>query len=528
MAKINKIVIVGGGTSGWATANIMIDRISPKNNTEIVLIESPEIPIIGVGESTTGQMPYTINNINHLGDELEFLKATGSTFKYGIKHSDWAEVGKSFNSPIMPDYFNSTRFPHESYDYLRAYHVAENKSVDSFYHSQCMIYDKVFYVKGEFNNPYPSLISNMGHNFLDTTSYAYHMDAYKTGDYLRKKALETNRMQRVEATVQDVVRDDQGYITGLVIDDGSVVEGDLFIDCSGFKRVLKTEDNEFISYADQLLVNKALIIPKQYEEDFDTVRTYTHAKAMKYGWMFEIPLQERMGRGYNFASQYISEDEAYQELVEALGEEVEVKNTISFEPGRLSRFWDRNVIFVGISSGFMEPLEATTIHITLKEVEHFMEAYYHNNIDLKNTAIKNQFNRDMSYLYDENKDFLVFHYQHTRQDTEFWRDASKPELMSEKLKSNLELWKTRTPRLIDMSDSPLDNYLLLGTVLYYQLCIGMSVLEPQMAKEELEYYDLYDLAAQEFESVKKFGQYTIARSMKAAEFYKKVRLGEIK
>ncbi len=522
MKKINKIVVVGGGTSGWTTATLLIDRIPEKQNTEIILVESPDIPIIGVGESTTGQMPYLIKNSTYL-NEKDFLKETGSTYKYGIRHTDWKTVGKAFNSPLLPNWYNDTRFPHERYDYLRAFHVAQNLSVDNFYHSKCMNENKVFYVTGDPETPYGDVFPKYGNSLLESAGYGYHMDAYKTSDFLRKKALETGRIKRIEGTVTSFLRDSSGYVTKLIIQGQEDVWGDLFIDCSGFKRILKSEDNNFVSYSNNLLVDTALIFPKNYENEEEPVKTYTEAKAMKNGWMFKIPLQHRMGRGYNFSSAHVTEEEAHRELEESLGESVEIKGKIKFEPGRLEKFWDKNVIHVGISSGFMEPLEATTIHIGLKQVEHFLEEYYHNTIDLKNIKIQDQFNNAMTSMYDENRDFLIFHYHNTRTDTNFWKDASNKKTLSESLSNNLERWKARTPRLSDFSVSSVENTLLLGTVLYYNILIGMDGLDRKLARQELEYYGLFEIAKSTYENIEKFGEYAIKRSMNSSDFYKMLR-----
>ena len=522
MKKINKIVIVGGGTSGWATATLLAERVPPNSNTEIVLVESPDIPIIGVGESTTGQMASLIKNTSYLNEE-EFLRETGSTFKYGIRHTDWKVVGDFFNSPLVPSWYNETRFPHESYDFLRLFHIAENLSIDNFYHSQCMNTSKVFYVEGDPETRYPDVIPKSGRGLLDSTGYAYHMDAYKTSDFLRKKTIATGRVKRLEATVASVKRGDNGHVQELILQDGSSIGADFFIDCSGFKRLLKAEDNRFISYADQLLVDTAIIIPKEYEDENVPVKTYTNAKAMKNGWMFEIPLQHRVGRGYNFSSKHTTQDQAHEELERSLNEKVEVKNVIKFEPGRLERFWDRNVLHVGIASGFMEPLEATTIHISLKEVEHFMEEYYSGSLDISNPALQKRFNFSMASLYDENRDFLVFHYHNTRQDTQFWKDSSSEKVLSENLKNNLAMWESRSPRLSDFLNPGLENNLTLGTVLYYNILIGMRGLSPKLAKRELDYYGLKDLGRKTYQSIKEFGDYAIKRSLDSNSFYKLLR-----
>lgn len=519
--RINHIVVVGGGNAGWSVASLLVDRIHPLSKTKISLIESKDIPVIGVGESTTGQVRRFMNMVQHLGNEEEFLRETGSAFKYGIIHSDWKTVGESFVSPIGADFYNYTRFPHEHYDYMRIYHVANKLKYDSMYQSQCMLQDKVFFMEAEKDNPYKDLIGEGGYKLLKTDDVGYHLDSYKTGDYLRKKTLATARVRRYEATVDGVLRDEEGYVTSLKLDNGSTIEADLFFDCTGFARLLKLDDNEFVPYEDQLLLDSTIVFPEVYQEN-ETVKTYTHAKAMKNGWMFEIPLQTRIGRGYNFSSKYTTAEDAQKEVESSLGREIDVKRTLTYKTGRVTKFWDKNVVSAGLSSGFLEPLEATTLHAVLKQVEHFMENYYSNLIDVRNTAIKDQYNRDMKYFYDDLRDFIVFHYQNTRQDTEFWRDASDPKRRSEKLQRNLDLWKTRMPRLYDYSDGTMQNFLALGNSLWYQVGLGMDIFDPKLAEEELKYYRLEELAKDDLERSKKFSDYCIARSFTAKDYYERI------
>lgn len=519
--KINHIVIVGGGNAGWSVASLLVDRIHPLSKTKISLIESKDIPVIGVGESTTGQVRRFMNMVQHLGNEEEFLRETGSAFKYGIIHSDWKTIGESFVSPIGADFYNYTRFPHEHYDYMRIYHVANKLKYDSMYQSQCMLQDKVFFMEAEKGNPYKNIIGEDGYKLLKTDDVGYHLDSYKTGDYLRKKTLATSRVRRYEATVNGILRDEEGYITSLKLDNGSIIEADLFFDCTGFAMLLKLDDNKFVPYEDQLLLDSTIVFPEVYQEN-ETIKTYTHAKAMKNGWMFEIPLQTRIGRGYNFSSKYTTAEDAQKEVESSLGREIDVKKTLTYKTGRVTKFWDKNVVSAGLSSGFLEPLEATTLHAVLKQVEHFMENYYSNLIDVRNTAIKDQYNRDMKYFYDDLRDFIVFHYQNTRQDTEFWRDASDPKRRSEKLQRNLDLWKTRMPRLYDYSDGTMQNFLALGNSLWYQIGLGMDIFEPKLAEEELKYYRLEEIAKNDLERSKKFSEYCIARSFTAKDYYERI------
>jgi Tryptophan halogenase len=520
--KIKHIVVVGGGNSGWSTASILVDRINPTSNTKISLVESKDIPVIGVGESTTGQVRRFMNMVQHLGNEQEFLKETGSTFKYGIVHSDWKEVGKKFVSPIGGDFYNYTKYPHEWYDYMRIYHVAKGLPYESMYQSQCMLHDKIFYVKVDKNNPFPQILGDKDvEGLLPTDDVGYHLDSQKTGEYLRKKTMATGRVKRYENTIKAVNRDEDGYVASLSLDNDTQLEADLFFDCSGFSRVLNSKENKFIPYKDSLLLNSTIVFPEEYQES-EAIKTYTHAKAMKNGWMFEIPLQHRIGRGYNFSSNFCSADEAKKEIEDSLGREIDVKKVLKYETGRVERCWDKNVVSAGISSGFLEPLEATTLHASLKQVEHFMENYYTNVIDLQNESIKAQYNRDMKYFYDDLRDFIVFHYQNTRQDTDFWVEASKEDKRSEKLARNFDLWKTRMPRAYDYSDGTMQNFLALGNSLWYQVGLGMDLFDKELAQAELNYYGLESIAKQDLHSAKVFSDYCVKRSLSTKDYYERI------
>lgn len=532
--KIKTLVVVGGGNSGWTIASTLVDRISPHTMTEIVLIESESIPAIGVGESTTGQIRRFINMVHHLGNgdgspnEAEFLKQTGATFKYGIVHSDWRKVGESFVSPIGGDFENETRFPHEFYDYVRIHHVANKLPYDTVYQSQCMLNDKVFYADIPAKNPYPWIFGEQGGpRLISTQDVGYHLDSNKTGDYLRAKTIKTGRVKHIKGTVEKVNRDKDGYVTSVTLDSGSSIKGDLFFDCSGFSRLLMDDiSNKFISYKDELLLNSTIVFPEEYQEG-ETIKTYTHAKAMKNGWMFEIPLQHRIGRGYNFCSNYTSAEEAKREVEELFGREVDVKKELKYETGRLEKAWDKNVISIGLAFGFLEPLEATAMHGVLKQVEHFMENYYSNLIDVRNEYLRYQYNRDMSYFHDDLKDFIVFHYQNTRQDTKFWRDASDPDKRSDRLRGIMEMWQTRMPRLYDYSDGTMQNYLALGNSLWYQIGLGMEIFNPELAAAELRYYGLEKHAKTTIKAAKDFSDYILPRSMSTTDFYKMLRNGQI-
>ena len=236
---------------------------------------TPEIPIIGVGESTTGRFNDLINlNPNITGvNEKEFLKETSSTFKLGIKHTDWYKKGQSFYSPIGDNYSNDYNYPHKDYDNYRIYHVADNLDYDKTYQSSLMRENKLHMMKDGRSV------------YAEEINVAYHLDTYKVGQYLKRKAINTKKCKYIDDQVVSFKQNNMGIVTSLKTKKGKTIKGDLFIDCSGFAKVLidKVEKNHWISYENNLLVNSALNF--NYVSD-EPIRNYTHAWAQKYGWLW--------------------------------------------------------------------------------------------------------------------------------------------------------------------------------------------------------------------------------------------------
>ena len=464
MKKIKKIVIVGGGTAGWVTALNLLQ----KTFAEIVVVSSKDIPIIGVGESTTGKLSELINlqggfiNIN----EKDLLQSTGSTFKIGIKHSNWHTKGKSFYSPLGIEINNENNYPNSNYDLYRIYHVAKELGLEQEFISRCMQDSKM-----------PPI------EFWKHFQIAYHIDTYKFGNYIKEQVLKNERVTHIEGKVEKLITNKDGSIDFIYVNDKTVL-GDFFIDCSGFKRLL-IGNKQFKSYENNLLVNRALTFNIKDKE----VNNYTHARAMNNGWMWEIPLQERKGCGYVFSDNHTTPDEAHKEIEETIGQSVEIQKDIKFNSGRIDNVWFKNILSTGLSSGFVEPLEATSIHMTVVQINHFIEQYFTETMDIKGKQ-QEQYNEDIRVIWDDIKDFIQLHYQTPRQDTLFWKDASSA-TMSDTLKDRLDIWKGRMPRY---SDYGRNNFYELGNTLWYQILIGMKILDKNVALEELKSFKLLDYA----------------------------------
>jgi hypothetical protein len=509
--NIKNIVIVGGGTAGWATAHHFINKTS--NDTKITVVATKEIPIIGVGESTTGRFNDLINlpdNITGL-NEREFLKETDSTFKLGIKHTDWHTKGKSFYSPIGDNYSNQYKFPHEDYDNYRIYHIADNKDYSKTFQSRLMAENKLHFFDNDTNDVY------------EKTKYipvAYHLDTYKVGQYLKRKATSISKCKYIDDQVIDFKQDEKGFVKSLKTKKGKTIKGDLFIDCTGFARVLidKVEKNDWISYEDGLLVNSALNFNYQLEED-EEIKTYTHAWAQKYGWCWEIPTQKRMGCGYVFSDQFTDFDKAHDEISKKMKRKIDVQRQIKFKTGRLSKFWCKNVLSTGLSSAFIEPLEATSIHATIMQVTHFIENYFKQDMPFECELLHEQYNIEMGDMWDNIRDFIVYHYITPRKDTEFWKESAKPDRWSKRLTKLMNMWKHRMPREVDYVSDKANNFYNIGNTLWYQIAIGMKLLEPKLAKQELVNYNLYNESKSLYKNITKNVELTMPKMIKTNEYY---------
>lgn len=514
--KKNKIVIVGGGTAGWVTA---LNFLQKTINTDITVVASEEIEIIGVGESTTAAMNALINLKNGFIkiDETDFLKNTSATFKLGTINTDWYKKGEYFTSPIFEYFENPTGFPSKDYDYYKIYHVAKNIQYKE-YRSLLMLNNKLPLLNID-NNLKKEL--NIVHDFVDVRNdtVGYHLDTYKTGKYLKEQILKTKKVNYINSTVVSAEKNENGLISHLLTKDGQKIYGDLFIDCSGFFRLLieKEFDNSFISYENNLLVNRAMPFAI---ENFDVIKNYTHVLAKKYGWCWEIPLQSRIGAGYVFNDNFISPDDAQKEIEIDLGFPIIPLKDIKFKAGRLEKVWIKNVLSTGLASGFVEPLEATSIHMTILQINFFIEQFYTDYIDYKNISMQNIYNRAIGGVWDDIRDFLTIHYITKRNDTEFWKIASSKDCWSDRVKENMMIWSQRMPRGIDYKTTVRENFYDLGNTLWYQILHGMHLLDSGIAKKELESFNLMDIANKDYATKQILNLKLLPISINTNNFYK--------
>jgi tryptophan halogenase len=404
--RIKKIVIVGGGTAGWMTAAAFVRHLGVEN-CSIRLVESDMIMTVGVGEAT---IP-AIREFNHrLGlDEPEFMRATNASIKSGIQFENWGDIGESYihafgyyGTPI-----NDIPFQHF---WLKMREMGDTTSFNDY----CMPH--VASELGRFAFP-----SNDPASVLSRYFYAFHFDATLYAQYLRGWS-EERGVERTEGKVVDTtLNGENGFIESITLDSGEIIEGELFVDCSGFRgllieQALKTGYKDWSHY---LPCNSAFAISTAYEDETTPIPPFTRARALPAGWQWRIPLQNRTGDGHVFCDEYMSHDEATAILLENIeGKPISEPRLLRFTTGMRNKVWNKNCVSIGLSGGFLEPLESTSIYLIQTAILKFIRSFPDKNFDPVHT---DEYNRQMSNKYVEARDFLVLHYHATkRDDTPFW------------------------------------------------------------------------------------------------------------
>jgi flavin-dependent dehydrogenase len=512
MKQIKTIVIVGGGTAGWTTAHNLLARTTP--DIKIKVIASEEIETIGVGEGTTGLFPDLIKFLGQATNlnENDFMREAKVTYKYGIKYSNWTKKGDIFYSPLGDNFENDLKYPHKDYDYLRIFCLSENKKYDNNFQSMMMKNNKLAFHKDTQEDFFKNV----------NQPVAYHLDTYKAGQYLKRKAIDVkHRFEYINDTVLNIELDNSGYIKSLLTKSNNKIEGDLFVDCTGFKRTLisKLENNEFISYGDNLLTNRALAFHINFEEN-QIIPNYTHANAQDNGWIWEIPTQERLGCGYVFNDNFVTKNDIEKEILTIYGKNVTIQKDIKFEPGRMKKFWIKNVICSGLSGGFVEPLQATSIHNSFYQINHFMENYYKKIMPFECESLVDQYNSEMGMLWDQTRDLIQLHYQNNENNNIFWKESSKKEILSPRLKKLLNVWSYRMPRVVDYVNDKNNNFFNFGNNLWLQILIGLNILNPLVAKQELDDYYLYDYSKNHYDYINSIVPKKLNDCISTNDYYK--------
>lgn len=466
-----RFAVVGGGTAGWLSA-LILQESARRSDLPIKLsvIESSKIPTIGVGEGTTAVFRGLLLQLGF--DEFEFLRETGATIKYGIRHQDWRRLGHSYDGPIDDPHLVSQTPPGVTSSWLNQYCIAAGRSVtEPHLFSYLMKQNAAPFVTEGRDTPLP----------VSPFHHAYHFDQALVGQYLRKKA---KGITLIDAVVSGADRDPEtGDITRLLLDGAADLAVDFVIDCTGFRRALIGQElgASWVSYQDRLPVNRAMPFWLDHADGAE-IAPLTLAAAQGAGWMWQIPTYERMGCGYVYSDQFLTPDQAQAEIEAALGHPIEPRNDIKIQPGRLDRAWIGNCLAAGLSQSFFEPLEATSIHGTIVQMMLFGQFHLaHLGQDLETQ--RQSYNEIVARQLDDFCNFINLHYVSERDDTAFWRFV-KNECIGQVTRDNLLAWATHTPRRSDFAPFP-GELAHIEEQLYYPVLDGLGLLNRDLAREEL-------------------------------------------
>jgi hypothetical protein len=462
-----RYVIVGGGTAGWLAALILQDAFKrQKRDAAITVVESSKIPTIGVGEGTTAVFRQMLK---HFGlDEFSFLKETEATIKFGIRHKDWRRVGHHYDGPIDDPHLVLEPNGSDPQSYLDVFSVAAGRAVKDTH---------IFgYLLDQQKAPYARKL-NGGVVPMSPFHHAFHFDQALAGKWLRKH---TKGVETKDAQVTGARRHaETGNIETLITDAGDV-EGDFFIDCTGFRKTLISKElgGTWMSYRDMLPVNRAMPFWVDLKEG-EEIPPYTLAWAQKAGWMWSIPTQTRYGMGYVYNDAFLSPDQAKDEVEKALGHAIEPRNDLRFEIGRQKDAWIANCLSLGLSSSFLEPLEATSIHGSIVQMLVFTQFYMD-----RTSEDRTSYNAFAARQVDDFRDFINLHYVSERRDTPFWINVANANI-GEPTKTRLKVWSTKMPDYADFTPLP-GRFAHTEQQLHYPVLDGLGLLNRSVARKQMD------------------------------------------
>ena len=500
---MRNIVVVGGGTAGWLTA-LAAQKRYPEHL--ITVIESTEIGILGAGEASTVSL---IGFLKYLDIPIEeLIKETKSTVKIAIKFNNFNKDDESYYHEFAINKFNPktnklylNNKDGKIYPVLHLYCMSQNLP-EKEYKLSAMALDSN-------NLPFVSKNEdplNMS-DFDIYNTYGIHFDAREMAKFLSKIAIDRGAIH-IDSVVDNFIQDSDGNIENIELANGLTISTDFIFDCTGFYRVInkKVFNTEWVSFSNNLPAKRA--VPFFLDIDKDEVPAYTESTAMNYGWMWKIPLQHRYGCGYVFDSNYITDEQAILEIEEKLGHKIKSPKTFSFEPGYYKTIWNKNTIAVGLSAGFVEPLEATSIMQSV-ETLNLIFKNDHDIFDPKDLA--KTLNEKYSSDCEEIRDFLYLHYMTNKTNTDFWANFTKNNTMPESLKNTLEILST-------VNYVELDMY-YFSKIGYYIIMYGNKILDKEFLKEVK---DVFESEKDKIEKINKNKKHLSNSFVNHYEFIKKM------
>tara|TARA_A100001037_G_scaffold157870_1_gene142277 strand:- start:534 stop:2030 length:1497 start_codon:yes stop_codon:yes gene_type:complete len=457
-----KVTVLGGGTLGALITFFIENNIK---NVTLTNVHSPSKGIIGVGEGTTGGLQHYFSSYQPLGtkrliNEREFFRETKANIKLTIKYEDWCK--KDYWSAFEPNMMEEEDLSVYDYSFIN-------------HNEACYLNKNTHFCKSNKTG----LIKNVSLNDQWSNHYGYHYDGNLISKYFLKKCKKTNF---IYDDVIDVEYKDNGFVKTLITKLGQKIETDFVIDCSGFHRVFKEKYKLYTKKVTSSLINRAMPFLVQYKDNEELI-AYTIAKGMQYGWMWKAPIQSRYGMGYCYNRDLISDEDVIKEVETLLGHEIEPVKFIDWEPQITEQIWHKNIALFGLSSNFIEPLEATNIHGALVSFLSFFnhtivtsDAEHHWTDNLYNERVQNKFNKEIVQLYENFESFIQLHYLNPKYKTEFWNWYAD--------KSN---WTETNKYLIEKGNNgdliPQDFYEgqsgVAGPCLVYPTLLDMELIPPR-------------------------------------------------
>lgn len=446
--RITRVVILGGGTAGWMAASYLGKALG--SGVAITVLEAPAIPRIGVGEATVPNLHKTFFDFLGLAED-EWMRECNASFKLGIKFINWRTPG--VGEATARSLGDRTDHYYHMFGLLPTY---ANLPLSHYW-----TYKRL---AGQTDEPFdyacyaatPVAEANLSPRFLDgrqCASYAWHFDAQLVADFLRRFAVNKQGVVHIEDKMTEAVIDQRGHITALRTEGGRTIEGDLFVDCSGFRGLLINQvmKEPFLDMSDHLLNDSAVATQLPHDDEANGVEPYTSAIAMSSGWSWKIPMLGRFGTGYVFSSRFQSRDDATLEFCRMWGLDPETQplNQIKFRVGRNRRAWVKNCIGIGLSSCFLEPLESTGIYFVYAALYQLVKHFPDKRFD---QIMIDRFNAEIQTMFDDSRDFIQAHFNYApRNDTPFWR-ACKELKLADDITEKIAMYRAGLPVNMPITD----------------------------------------------------------------------------
>lgn len=484
---MKNVVVVGGGTAGWLTALFINKTFSDLN---ITVIESKDLGILGAGEGSTPQLINFFDTLNIPVSDL--ISHCDATIKNGIKFTNWNNDNSFYYHSFIP--YNN--YPVSTYSFF-----PKEVNVDPLIVSDIYLNNDTnsvdFITKISEDNKVPFIYNARGNgnkiaDYQHLGNFSIHFNATKLANRLKQIAI-SRGIKLIEGTITDIVLDEKQYIKSFLLEDTNNIICDFVFDCSGFHRLIigKKFNSRWKSYSKYLPVDSAIPFFIEMTQD---IPPYTEAIAMKYGWMWKIPLQARFGCGYVYDSSLISEKEAIKEIEEFLGYEPTYprkdKGAFKFSAGCYEESWINNCVAIGLAANFVEPLEATSIWLSINSLQKILTGseWIHSN----NQTIRDDFNEYVNNINSTVVDFIYFHYMSNRKDTEFWKKFTY-ENATDSLKKKLDIWNFRFPNVFDSNNA-------WDSTSWLKVGLNINILNNKISKDYFKYSKHYQKALITYEN----------------------------